>query len=86
MSAKVWSSLLVAVLYVFASCLIALGFNTLDWILHLRIDLYKEYFLNPFMPMLGWTAYFFFGVVPLAVGGFILGFLSCWLLTRKSSS
>ena len=68
---------------ILSACLIALGFNTLDWMTQ-RNQEPMWYFMYPMkfgMPF--WYAYFFGGILPLASGGFLLGILSGWVLKAR---
>lgn len=57
--------------------LVALGFNTLDWIVNTHfwknVDGSRLWHLNTYVSVEVWNGYFFFGIVPFAVGFFLLG-------------
>lgn len=72
-------------LLIFAAVLITLGFNTLDAMINTFYWCpWREWHgtlwqLTPWLSLDWWLCFFFFGVVPLCVGWFLLG----WLAAHK---
>jgi hypothetical protein len=68
---------------VVSACLIALGFNTIDWMTQ-RNQEAMWYFMYPSkfgMPF--WWAYFLGGILPLGGGSYLLGLLCGYMLKRR---
>jgi hypothetical protein len=66
-----------------SACLIALGFNTLDWMTQKNQDP-MWYFMYPMkfgMPF--WWAYFLGGILPLSIGPFILGYVTGYIFKGR---
>jgi len=78
--------ILPVILNIIGVCLVVLGFNTLDWLLNQypRGSLYEDmWHLNPYVTVTYWDAYFWFGIIPIGVGSFLVGATSCrFLLIR----
>lgn len=68
---------------VVSACLIALGFNTIEWMTQRnQPEIWYFMYPNKFgMPF--WYAYFFGGILPLSGGSFLLGLLGGSLLKRR---
>lgn len=67
---------------ILATCLITLGFNTIEWMTQVKGQPETWYFIyhQSFLSMPFWYAYFFGGIVPLVSGGILLGFFAGWTL------
>ena len=68
--------IIIVVAAVFSGLMIALGFNTLDWMTFGHDNPTMWYFVWPSkfgMPF--WNAYFFGGILPLWAGGFLAGII-----------
>lgn len=89
---KPWKIVLivVAVAAVCASLLMALGFNTLDWMTHRNPpETWGFCWGLDILVMPFWYAYFFGGILPLWGGGFLAGVivgLVVLILWRKRSA
>jgi len=69
-------AIIIAVAAVFSGLMMALGFNTLDWMTFSHDNPATWYFVWPSkfgMPF--WNAYFFGGILPLWAGGFLAGII-----------
>ena len=68
---------------ILATCLIALGFNTIEWMTQKNQEAIW-YFMYPCkfgMPF--WWAYMLGGIVPLVGGGVLLGFIAGYTLKGR---
>lgn len=66
-------------------CLTALGFNTLDW--QINTFMWAPPWTGPWrmtttLSVDPWIAYFYFGILPLAIGVFNLGWALCYVLHK----
>lgn len=66
-----------------SACLIALGFNTIEWMTQRdQPEIWYFMYPNKFgMPF--WYAYMLGGILPLGGGSFLLGLLSGYMLKRR---
>lgn len=68
---------------ILAACLVALGFNTIDWMTQ-RNQEATWYFMYPCkfgMPF--WWAYFLGGILPLSGGSLLIGILIGYILKGR---
>ena len=68
---------------ILGACLIALGFNTIEWMTQ-RNQEAMWYFIYPMkfgMPF--WWAYMLGGIIPLAGGGFLIGLITGYMLKGR---
>lgn len=74
---------LIITIIILSACLVALGFNTIEWMTQKNQDpiwyfIYPLKFGLPF-----WWAYFLGGILPLSGGSLLIGILIGYILKRR---
>jgi hypothetical protein len=83
-----WKAVVVVVFAVLSGFMMALGFNTLDWMTHQNPPEFWSFIWTPqggTLTMPFWYGYFFGGILPLWGGGFLAGIIVGLLLRLKKS-
>jgi hypothetical protein len=80
-------SLVIAAFAILSGFMMALGFNTLDWMTQVPNQPAIWYFIyhSPILSMPFWYAYFFGGIMPLWGGGFLAGIIVGLVLRKRKA-